>query len=477
MTSHEPAALDAVVVGSGPNGLAAALTLARAGLRVEVFEGASTFGGGCRTEELTIPGFSHDVCSTVQSMVPLSPFFAGIDVADLGVNLMTPDIAFAHPLDAGRGAHVGGLVAETAKALGTDGYAYRRLFGPLVDDANSLVSAVLSPLRSIPTSPITMARFAYAGLASAERLVRRFETDEARALLGGVSAHSMLALDAPLTSAFGIFLTVTAHVGGWPVVEGGSAQLVEGLVHALEAEGVVLHSDRWIRRSDDLPRARAMVFDTSPEALVEIMGDQIPGSYRRAVSRFRHGPGVCKVDFALEGPVPWIDNVCRRSATVHVGGAFEEIAEAEADVAAGRHAERPFCIVVQPGVIDPSRAPSRRATLWSYCHVPNGSTIDMSTRIEQQIERFAPGFRDLVLAKSVITAADAARANPNYVGGDINGGAGTLRQTLFRPAVRWNPYRTGAPGVYLCSASTPPGGGVHGMCGVGAARAVLDDLR
>ena len=266
-------------------------------------------------------------------------------------------------------------------------------------------------------------------------------------------------------------------MGGWPVVEGGSSRLVDALEASLVEAGGVVHTGRWIKEATDLPDARATLFDTSPQTLLAVMGDRLPASYRRSVTKFRNGPGICKVDWALSGPVPWSADDCRRAATVHVGGTFEEVAFAEAEVAAGRHADRPYCIVVQACIVDPTRAPVGQATLWAYCHVPNGSDVDMTSRIEAQIERFAPGFRDLIIGRSTSSAAQSERHNPNYVGGDINGGAGTLRQTVFRPAIRWNPYRTGAAGLYLCSASTPPGGGVHGMCGVGAARAVLDDLR
>jgi phytoene dehydrogenase-like protein len=465
---------DAVVVGSGPNGLAAALTLAGAGLAVEIYEGSETVGGGCRSAQLTLPGFVHDVCSTVHPLLAASPFFRGAALP--GVRLRTPEVAFAHPLDGGRAASVAGSVQQTAATLGVDGAAYRHLFGPLVDAAQEIVAAVLAPLLRPPAHPLAMARFGLRGLWPVSALARTLRTPEARALLAGLGAHSMRPLRSPGTGAFALLLGMLAHAVGWPVVEGGSARVVDALLAELDGVGVAVHPGRWIGDLDELPRARVTLLDLAPRQLLRIAGERLEPHYRAALRRFRYGPGVCKVDWALSGPVPWEAEPCQATPTLHLGGTLEQIARGESEVAAGRHAQQPFCIAVQPCVADPTRAPEGRQTFYAYCHVPAGSTRDVSAQIEAQVERFAPGFRELILQRSVLTAAELERHSPNYVGGDINAGAATLRQTLFRPTVTAHPYGTPLPGVYLCSSSTPPGGGVHGMCGVGAARAALREL-
>jgi phytoene dehydrogenase-like protein len=467
---------DVIVVGSGPNGMAAALTLARAGLTVQVVEGAPDAGGGCRTAALTLPGFVHDVCAAVHPLAATSPFFRGLDLAARGVRFRTPRVAVAHPLDGGRGSAISGSVAETAARLGTDAGAYRRLMEPLVRDSDAIMALALAPLRRLPAEWIPAARFGMQGLLPARLLARRLRTAEGRALLAGVAGHSVRPLSAPLTGAYGLVLMVLAHTTGWPVIEGGSSQLASAMTAELAALGGTITTGAWVKRLDELPPAKAVLLDVTPRQLLEIAGEQLPAGYRRAMQRFRYGPGVCKIDWALDGPVPWLNEFCVEAGTVHVGGTIAEISRSEAEVTAGRHPERPFCLVVQPGVIDCSRAPGGRQTLWGYCHVPAGSDADMTSRIEAQIERFAPGFRDRVLARSVRTPAGLERYNPGYVGGDITAGAGTLRQTIGRPVLSWNPYRTPLAGVYLCSASTPPGPGVHGMCGLWAARTVLRDL-
>ncbi len=465
---------DAVVVGSGPNGLAAALTLARGGLAVEIFEGAETPGGGCRTEELTLPGFVHDVCSTVHPLLAASPFF--VQEALEGLTLAQPEVAFAHPLDGGVAASAVISLEQTASSLGRDAGAYRRLLGPLIDHAPAIVPTVLAPLLTPPAHPLAMAGFGLRGLWPATVLARGFHTREARAMLAGLAAHSMRPLSAPGTSAFALLLGMLAHTVGWPVVQGGSARITEALMAEITDAGGTLHTGHWVSTLDELPASRVTLLDVTPRQLLALAGEELPSRYARALRRFRYGPGVCKVDWALAGPVPWTAEACRSAATIHLGGTLEEIAQSESDVHSGRHTERPFCITVQPCVADPARAPEGAQTFYAYCHVPAGSTVDMTDRIEAQVERFAPGFRDLVLARHTVDAVQVERENPNYVGGDINSGAATLAQTIMRPTIGLRPYRTALSGLYLCSSSTPPGGGVHGMCGVGAARAALRDL-
>jgi phytoene dehydrogenase-like protein len=465
---------DVAVVGSGPNGLAAALTLAEAGLAVEVFESAATPGGGARTEELTLPGFHHDVCSTVHPLLAASAFFRDRQLPE--VRLLSSDVSFAHPLDGGRAAVALTSLEDTAAGLGAGADRYRSLIGPLVANWRGVIDGALAPQRSFPRAPVAMTRFGLRAIWPAQTVAKLLKTDEGRAMFAGAAAHSMQPLNAPFTAAAGVLMAVLSHAVGWPVVEGGSSRVIDGLVAALEAAGGKVHTGAGIRDLAELPPRRATLLDTTPRGLIALAGDRLPVRARRAMEGFRYGPGIFKLDWALDGPMPWTAPECRRAPTVHVCGTFEDVVRSEADVAAGRVPERPYCIVVQPCVVDPSRAPEGKQTLWGYCHVPPSCPIDMTDAIESQIERFAPGFRDLVLARVSESPAQVEARNPNYVGGDVNAGAATARQILFRPSVSWNQYRTGLDGVYLCSASTPPGGGVHGMCGVFAARTALRDL-
>jgi phytoene dehydrogenase-like protein len=478
---------DAVVVGSGPNGLAAAIVLARAGREVRVLEGEETLGGGCRSAELTLPGFVHDTCSTVHSLALASPFLGNLPLERHGLELAHPEAPLAHPLDDGTtvmlersageaDAAAAGerSVAATAAGLGPDERAYRRLFGPLVRDSELLFRELLGPLRP-PRHPLAMARFGLSGIRSARGLLRsRFEGDRARALVAGCCAHSMLSLRAPASAAFGIVLVMGAHAVGWPVARGGSQRLTEALVAELRSLGGTLETGRRVESLDELPAwASPVLLDVTPRQLLGIAGTRLPDGYRRRLAHYRYGPGIFKLDWALDGPIPWRAPEAARAGTVHLGGTLDEIAASEDAAVGGQHHERPFVLLVQPSLFDPTRAPAGKHTAWAYCHVPSGSTRDMTDAIEAQVERFAPGFRDLIAARSAMDSAEVERRNPNYVGGDINGGAQDLRQLFTRPVPRPVPYSTPVPGLFICSSSTPPGGGVHGMCGYWAARAAL----
>ncbi|MGO9972711.1 MAG: phytoene desaturase family protein [Solirubrobacteraceae bacterium] len=466
--------MDAVVVGAGPNGLAAAIELACAGRSVIVLERAAEVGGGTRTAELTLPGFRHDVCSAVHPLAIGSPFLSGLALERDGLELAHPEIQAAHPLDRGDAVAVHRSPESTAAGLGIDGEAYASLIGPLARGWPALAGLALAPLGRVPRDPLLAARFGLAGLRSARGLaMSTFDGERARALLAGMAAHSLRPLNAPGTAAFGLVLLALAHAVGWPVARGGSQRITEAMRSRLESLGGVVETGREVHSLGELPDARAVLFDLTPRQLLAICGDALPRRYRAALARFRYGPGVFKLDYALSAPVPWRAPECHVAGTVHLGGGPAEIAASELAVARGGHPDRPFVLVAQQSVVDPSRAPSGMHTLWAYCHVPNGSSVDMTAAIEAQIERFAPGFAETVVARAARGPAQIEAENPNNVGGDINGGLASLRQTFARPAARLCPYATGNPKLFLCSSSTPPGGGVHGMCGYHAARAAL----
>ncbi len=466
-------AYDAVVVGSGPNGLAAAVTVAEAGRSVLVLEAKAEVGGGCRSAALTLPGFLHDVCSAVHPLAVASPFFRSRPLAKYGLEWIESPAPLAHPLDDGSAVLLERCIDETARGLGPDADAYRDLVGPLAARWDALASDLLSFPR-LPRYPLALARFAFPALRSAAGLARHaFAGARARALFAGLAAHSLLPLERLPSAAFGLVLGMAAHAGGWPVPRGGSRRIAEALAAYLRDLGGEIVTGRPVCRLDELPPARAVFLDLTPRQVLDLAGPRLPERYRRRLRAFRYGPGVFKVDWALVGPIPWRARDCTRAATVHLGGTLEEIAASEAAPWYGAPAERPFVLLVQPSLFDPSRAPLGRHTAWAYCHVPHGSAVDMTARIEAQIERFAPGFRDLVLARSSRGPAELERDNPNLIGGDIGGGALDLWQLVRRPVFGRAPHATPADGLFVCSASTPPGPGVHGMCGYLAARAAL----
>lgn len=467
-------AYDAVVIGSGPNGLAAGITMARAGRSVLIIEAKETIGGGSRSAELTLPGFTHDVCSTIQSWGMVSPFMRSVPFLEYGIRFVYSPAALAHPLDDGTAVVLEGPLEVTAERLGEDERAYRRLMEPFLDDWEGLFSDLLGPLPLPPRHPLLMARFGLYGMRSAKSLVNAlFRGRRARALFGGMAAHSIQPLDQLPTAAFGLMLGISAHRTGWPVAEGGSQALADGLGSYFKRLGGEIITGWCVETMDELPRAETYFFDVSPRQLSRIAGNRLPEGYRRKLERYRHGPGAFKIDFALSEPVPWRAKETAQAATVHLGGDFEEIAAGERAVWEGRIPERPFVLAAQQTLFDPTRAPEGKHTLWAYCHVPNGSSEDMSERIIAQIERFAPGFRDCILAQASMTAAEMEAYNPNYVGGDINAGIQDLFQLFTRPTVSLQPYATPVKGIYICSSATPPGGGVHGLGGYHAARLAL----
>ncbi len=469
---------DAVVVGAGPNGLAAAIVLAQAGMSVLIIEARPTIGGGVRSTELTLPGYIHDVCSAFHPLGLGGPFLSTLPLDKHGLSWIQPPVPLAHPLDDGRTVILDRSIETTAGALGRDAAAYRRLFKPLVAGWDNLSGDILGPLIRWPDHPFLMARFGLRAIWPAKRLAEGlFRDSPARALLAGLAAHSFLPLSDILTASFGLVLGTLGHAVGWPIARGGSQKIVDAMASYFLTLGGKIITGTPITTIDELPSARAILFDVTPRQLAKIAGHRLPDNYRRKLERYRYGPGVFKIDYALDGPIPWKLADCARAGTVHLGGTLAEIAASEWSIAHGKIPEKPFVLVGQQSLFDPSRAPVGKHTVWAYCHVPNGSTVDMAERIENQIERSAPGFKDRILAKHTFSPADMMRYNENYIGGDINGGIQDWRQLFTRPMLRLSPYSTPTKGIYLCSSSTPPGGGVHGMCGYHAAQAVLRDMK
>ncbi|HEX5387302.1 MAG TPA: NAD(P)/FAD-dependent oxidoreductase [Gemmatimonadales bacterium] len=472
--------LDAVVVGAGPNGLSAAIALARAGRSVQLVEAAPTVGGGCRSAELTLPGFVHDVCSAVYPIGRASPFFLSLPLARHGLRWIEPDVPLAHPLDDGAALLTHDLY-ETARRLGPDANAYLDLVGPTVRNWHLIINELTGPLRIPCVGPrklLAAAQFGLRAMLPVTTIARRFGTPAARALLAGCGAHSMLDLSAAGTGTFGLIFLASAHTVGWPIVAGGAGRLTGALASCLVELGGKIAFNCPVTTLDALPAHRAALLDVTPRQVLEMASERLARraggrAYMGQLRRYRYGPGAFKIDVALDGPIPWRDAQVLRAGTVHVGGTLEEIEAGEAEVAAGRVPQRPFVLVAQQSLFDPSRAPAGRHTAWAYCHVPNGSTVDMTDRMIAQIERFAPGFRDRILEIHRTGPADLHAYDANYIGGDIGGGSAELSQLFFRPVVRLDPYRTPDPAILLCSASTPPGAGVHGLCGWYAARSAL----
>jgi phytoene dehydrogenase-like protein len=462
------------VIGAGPNGLAAAIVLAQAGMQVDVLEAQSTPGGAARTLELTLPGFQHDFGSAVYPLGAGSPFFSSLPLSDHGLEWIHSPAPLAHPLDDGAAVMLERDLTETQSALAIDGPAWGRLVRPFVEHWSNFAPEILGPLRVVPRHPGLMARFGMVALQSAQSVARRLRSPRTRALFAGLAAHSFLSLDEPLSAAFAVLMAVSAHTVGWPIPRGGGQSLTNALCSFLSTlKGRVITSSP-VQNLASLADYELFLCDLTPRQLIEVGGQRLSEGYRRQLGSYRYGAAAFKVDYALHGPIPWKSSDCLRAATVHLGGSFEEIAASEKAVRSGQHADRPFVLLTQPSLFDHSRAPAGKHTAWAYCHVPNGSRVNMLDKLESQIERFAPGFRDCVLARRVISPSDLESMDANLVGGDIGGGVVDLRQFLFRPT--WRHYATSAKDIYICSASTPPGGGVHGMCGYHAAETALSSL-
>jgi phytoene dehydrogenase-like protein len=466
---------DAIIVGSGPNGLAAAILMQQKGLSVLLIEGKETIGGGLRSAELTLPGFLHDICAAVHPLAVASPFFEKLPLSEHGLEYIFPEIAAAHPFDNGTAAIIKKSVEETARLLGKDEQAYLALMQPIVKDWPSIAPDVLGPLR-YPEHPIAMARFGLKALTSASYLSKCFKTPEAKGLFAGMAAHAIQPLTNLTTSAIALVLMASAHLKGWPIPKGGSYKIADAMASYFISIGGKIEINFYVRSLDQLPSAHAVLFDVTPRQLLQIAGHRFSSIYKWQLERYRYGMGVFKIDWALDAPIPFTAEGCKKAGTVHIGNTLEEIAEGEQLIWQGKTAENPFVLLAQPSLFDPSRAPRGKHTAWAYCHVPNGSKTDMTAAIENQVQRFAPGFKETILAKHTMNTVQMEEYNPNYIGGDINGGVIDIGQLFTRPVLRLSPYKTSAKGIYICSSSTPPGGGVHGMCGYHAAKKALRDV-
>jgi phytoene dehydrogenase-like protein len=466
---------DAVVVGSGPNGLAAAILMQQKGLSVLLIEGKETIGGGLRSAELTLPGYLHDICSAVHPLAVSSPFFEKLPLGGYGLEYIYPATAAAHPFDDGTAAILKGSVEDTAALLGADEKAYIDLMKPVVHDWPLIAPDVLGPLH-FPEHPMAMARFGLPALTAATHLAKRFKTPEARGLLAGMAAHAIQPLTNITTSAIALVLLASGHLKGWPIPKGGSVRIADALAAYFVSIGGKIETNTYIASLQQLPSAHAVLFDVTPKQLLKIARHKFSAIYKWQLERFRYGMGVFKIDWALDAPIPFTASGCRDAGTIHIGNTLEDITREEQQIWDGKTPEKPYVLLAQPSLFDKTRAPEGKHVAWAYCHVPNGSTVDMTTVIEKQVERFAPGFRDTILARHTMSPAQMEAYNPNYIGGDINGGVFDIGQLFTRPALRWSPYKTSAKGIYICSSSTPPGGGVHGMCGYYAAKRALKDV-
>jgi phytoene dehydrogenase-like protein len=466
---------DAVVVGSGPNGLAAAITMQQAGLCVLLVEAKKIIGGGMRSAELTLPHFVHDVCSAIHPLALASPFFKTLPLEQHGLKFIYPTIAAAHPFDDGQAAALHLSIEQTAEALGEDQQSYLELMKPIVKDWPQIAADILGPLH-FPKHPIAFARFGLKAITSATHLAKCFRSKQARGLWAGMAAHSIQSLSNVVTSAGALVLMAAGHSGGWPMAKGGAGSIANALASYFVSLGGVIETNFYVRSINQLPSSHAILFDVTPRQLLQIAGEKFSSIYKWQLNRYRYGMGVFKIDWALDGPIPFTASECRQAGTVHLGNTLEEIAASEQLTSEGKHPDQPFVLLTQQSLFDPSRAPEGKHVAWAYCHVPNGSEADMTERIEKQVERFAPGFRDQIARRHVMNTAQMEEYNPNYVGGDIVGGIMNAAQLFTRPALRLSPYKTSEKGIYICSASTPPGGGVHGMCGYHAAKRALKDM-